>query len=86
MPTAFKQLFEPLRALCEVFGYFLAMPQLQHILIAVLSLYCCFMVFKLSANAGFFLLPLLFVLQPLVYKSSKKESAAGTQALMKEMT
>ena len=74
MPTAFKQLYEPLRALCEVFGYRLAMPQLQHILIAVLALYCCFMVFKVSANAGFFLLPLLFVLPPLVFKSRKKES------------
>ena len=63
-----------LRALYEVFGYLLAMPQLQHILIAVLSLYCCFMVFKLSANAGFFLLPLLFVLPPLVLKSRKKET------------
>ena len=79
MPTAFKQLFEPLRALCEVFGYFLAMPQLQHILIAVLALYCCFMVFKLSANAGFFLLPLLFVLPPLVFKSRKKESGEEEQ-------
>ena len=63
-----------LRALYEVFGYRLAMPQLQHILIAVLALYCCFMVFKVSANAGFFLLPLLFVLPPLVFKSRKKES------------
>ena len=50
------------------------MPQLQHILIAVLALYCCFMVFKVSANAGFFLVPLLFVLPPLVVKSRKKES------------
>ena len=50
------------------------MPQLQHILIAVLALYCCFMVFKVSASAGFFLLPLLFVLPPLVFKSRKKES------------
>ena len=68
------------------FLYGLAMPQLQHILIAVLALYCCFMVLKVSANAGFFFLPLLFVLSPLVFKSRKKESAAGTQALMKEMT
>ena len=44
------------------------------ILIAVLALYCCFMVFKVSANAGFFLLPLLFVLPPSVFKGGKKES------------
>ena len=67
-------LYEPLHALYEVFGYGLAMPHLQHILIAVLGLYCCFMVFKLSANSGFFLLPLLLVLPPLVFKSRKKES------------
>ena len=79
MPTAFKQLYEPLRALYEVFGYGLAMPQLQHILIAVLALYCCFMVFKVSASAGFFLLPLLFVLPPLVFKSRKKESGEEEQ-------
>ena len=58
----------------EALRYLLTMPQLQHILIAVLALYCCFMVFKISANAGFFLLPLLFVLPPLVFKSRKKES------------
>jgi hypothetical protein len=32
------------------------------------------MVFKVSANAGFFLLPLVFVLPPLVFKNRKKES------------
>jgi hypothetical protein len=32
------------------------------------------MVFKVSANAGFFLLPLLFILPPLVFKGRKKES------------
>ena len=68
-----------LRALYRVFGYCLAMPQLQHILIAVLALYCCFMVFKVSANAGFFLLPLLFVLPPLVFKSRKKEAGEEEQ-------
>ncbi len=68
-----KWLYEPLRALYAVFGYGLAMPQPQHILIAVLALYCCFMVFKVSANAGFFLLPFLFILPPLVFKSRKKE-------------
>ena len=70
-------LYEPLSVLYEAFGYRLAMPQLQHILIAVLALYCCFMVFKVSANAGFFLLPLLFVLPPLVFKGRKKESGEG---------
>ena len=67
-------LYGALRALYEAFGYRLAMPRLQHILIAVLALYCCFMVFKVSANAGFFLLPLLFVLPPSVFKGGKKES------------
>jgi hypothetical protein len=37
------------------------------------------MVFKVSANAGFFLLPLLFVLPPLVLKSRKKESGEEEQ-------
>jgi hypothetical protein len=32
------------------------------------------MVYKVSANAGFFLLPLLFVLPPLVFTGRKKES------------
>ena len=50
------------------------MLQLQKILIAVLALYCCFLVFRASANAGLFLLPLLFVLPPLVLNSRKKES------------
>ena len=62
-----------LRALYEVFGYGLAMPQLEHILIAVLAFNCCFMVFKVSANAGFLFLPLLFALPPLVFKGGKKE-------------
>ena len=62
------------RSLYEVFGHGSVMPQLQNILIAVLALYCCFMVFKVSANAGFFLLPLRFILPPLVVKSRKKES------------
>jgi hypothetical protein len=43
------------------------------------------MVFKVSANAGVFLLPLLFVLPPTVFKGRKKESAADTQAAMKEI-
>ena len=69
-----KQLYGSLRALYGAFGYRLAMLQQQHILIVVLAVYCCFMVFKVSANAGFFLLPLLFVLPLLVFKSRKKES------------
>ncbi len=58
----------------QLFRYGSIMLQLQKILIAVLALYCCFMVFKASANAGLFLLPLLFVLPPLVLNSRKKES------------
>ena len=42
--------------------------------LTVLALHCCFMVFKVRANAGFFLLPLLLVMPPLVFKSRKKES------------
>jgi len=37
------------------------------------------MVFKVGVNAGFFLLPLLFVLPPLVFKSRKKESEEEEQ-------
>jgi hypothetical protein len=37
------------------------------------------MFFKTSANAGFFLLPLLFVLPPLVFKGRKKESGEEEQ-------
>ena len=62
------------RALSEAIGYRLAMSQLQKLLIAVLALYCCFMVFKASASAGFFLLPLLLVLPPFIFKSRKKVS------------
>ena len=70
-------LYEPLSVLYEAFGYRLAMPQLQHILIAVLALYCCFMVFKVSANAGFFLLPLLFVVPKIVASWNKASSKEG---------
>lgn len=61
------------RAQDAVFRYGLAMPQLHHILIAVLAFYCGFMVFKISASAGFFLLPLLLVLPLLTFKSGTKE-------------
>ena len=60
------------RAQDAVFGYGLAMPQLHHILIAVLAFYCCFKVFKISASAVF-LLPLLLVLPLLTFKSGTKE-------------
>ena len=60
------------RAQDAVFGYGLAMPQLHHILIAVLAFYCSFMVFKISASAVF-LLPLLLVLPLLTFKSGTKE-------------
>ena len=67
------------RSLYEVFGHGSVMPQLQNILIAVLALYCCFMVFKVSANAGFRLLPLLFALPSLVFKSRKKDYGEDEQ-------
>ena len=60
------------RAQDAVFGYGLAMPQLHHILIAVLAFYCGFKVFKISASAVF-LLPLLLVLPLLTFKSGTKE-------------
>lgn len=50
------------------------MPQLRNILITALALYCCFMIFKMSVNAGLFVLPLLFLLPPLVFKRQKKDS------------
>ena len=48
----------------------------RNVLITVLVLYCCFMIFKISSNAGFFLLPLLFVLPPLIFRG-KKASGDG---------
>ena len=58
------------RVVWSVWVWFSDAP-VHNILIAVLALYCCFMV---SANAGFSLLPLLFALPPLVFQSRKKES------------
>ena len=43
----------------------------RNLLISVLVLYCCYMVFKISSKAGFFFLPLLFVLPPLIFKGKK---------------
>ena len=34
-------------------------------------LYCCYMVFKISSKAGFFFIPLLFVLPPLIFRGDK---------------
>jgi len=48
----------------------------RKLLITVLALYCCYMIFKISSKAGFFLLPLLFVLPPLIFKG-KKASGDG---------
>ena len=44
---------------------------LRNFLITVLVLYCCYMVFKISSEAGFFFLPLLFVLPPLIFRGKK---------------
>ncbi len=44
----------------------------RNLLITVLVLYCCYMIFKISSNAGFFFLPLLFVLPPLIFKRREK--------------
>ena len=43
----------------------------RNLLITVLVLYCCYMVFKISSKAGFFFLPLLFVLPPLIFRGKK---------------
>ena len=43
----------------------------RNLLITVLVLYCCYMVFKISSKAGFFFLPLLFVLPPLIFWGKK---------------
>ena len=48
----------------------------RNLLITVLVLYCCYMVFKISSKAGFFFLPLLFVL-PLLIVETKKASKVG---------
>ena len=43
----------------------------RNLLIRVLVLYCCYIIFKISSKAGFFLLPLLLVLPPLIFKAKK---------------
>ena len=43
----------------------------RNLLITVLALYCCYMIFKISSKAGFFFLPLLFILPPLIFKANK---------------
>ena len=43
----------------------------RNLLITVLVLYCCYMIFKISSKAGFFFLPLLFILPPLIFKAKK---------------
>ena len=43
----------------------------RNLLITLLVLYCCYLVFKISSNAGVFFLPLLFVLPPLFFRSDK---------------
>ena len=43
----------------------------RNLLITVLALYCCYMVFRISSNAGIFFLPLLLVLPPLIFKGKK---------------
>ena len=52
------------------------MTQLEKIILGLLLLYCCFMIFRISANAGFFFLPLLLVLPPIIFrkKDKKKDS------------
>ena len=67
------------RLLYKLFGHGFVIPKLQNILIAVLALYCCFMVLTVSAKAGFFLLPLLLVLPSFVFKGRKKYSVEGEQ-------
>ena len=43
----------------------------RKLLITVVVLYCCCVIFKLSIKAGFFFIPLLLVLPPLISKGSK---------------
>jgi hypothetical protein len=43
----------------------------RNVLITALALYCCYMVFKISSTAGFFFLPLLLVLPPLIFRGKK---------------
>ena len=43
----------------------------RNLLITVLVLYCCYMIFKISSKTGFFFIPLLLVLPPLIFKGKK---------------
>ena len=49
------------------------MTQLEKIILGLLLLYCCFMIFRISANAGFFFLPLLLVLPPIIFRKKDKK-------------
>ncbi len=49
----------------------------RNLLITVLVLYCCYTVFKISSKAGFFFIPLLFVLPPLIFKGKKAPEDNG---------
>ncbi len=49
---------------------------IRNLLITILVLYCCYMIFKISSKAGFFFLPLLLVLPPLISRG-KKASGDG---------
>ena len=44
------------------------MTQLEKIILGLLVLYCCFMIFRIIANAGFFFLSLLLVLPPIIFR------------------
>ena len=48
----------------------------RNLLITVLVPYCYYMILKISSKAGFFFLPLLLVLPPLIFKA-KKASGDG---------
>ena len=50
---------------------FSPMILVRNLLITVLVLYCCYMIFKISSKAGFFFLPLLLVLPPLIFTGKK---------------
>jgi len=50
------------------------MTQLEKIILGLLLLYCCFMIFRISANAGFFFLPLLLVLPPIIFRKKDKKN------------
>ena len=49
------------------------MTQLEKIILGLLVLYCGFMIFRISANAGFFFLPLLLVLPPIIFRKKDKK-------------